>query len=238
MWLFDIIYAMHSRALALPLLLTATLAGCAGPIGMPTGSAGSPPPGSTPWLVSGAPSRDRPAPSGAGDSGPGAPLAEGTAAGTFLPFPRSARAVTYDPRAVPPGATAQVSIARTATGTTVRLTAAGLVPRRAYGAHLHTRTCTATPADAGPHYQHSPDPMAAASPPSVDPAYANPRNEVWLDFTADTRGAASVTARVDWTFDEVEPPRSLILHAEQTRTAAGKAGMAGPRVACLTLGPR
>ena len=111
-------------------------------------------------------------------------------------------------------------------------------PRRAYGAHLHTRPCTATPADAGPHYQHSPDPKAAASPPSVDPAYANPRNEVWLDFTADAAGAAAATAHQDWTFDQAEPPRSLIVHAEQTSTAAGKAGMAGPRVACLTLSAR
>ncbi|MEU8616101.1 superoxide dismutase family protein, partial [Actinoplanes sp. NPDC048791] len=165
-----------------------------------------------------------------------APLVEGTVAGTFLPFPQSARAVTYDPKVVPPGATAQLTISRTATGTTVRLTAGGLVPRRAYGAHLHTRPCTATPEDAGPHYQHSPDPKAAASPPSVDPAYANPRNEVWLDFTADARGGAAVTARQNWTFDEVEPARSLIVHAEHTRTAAGKAGTAGPRVACLTLG--
>jgi Cu-Zn family superoxide dismutase len=80
--------------------------------------------------------------------------------------------------------------------------------------------------------------MAAASPPSADPAYANPRNEVWLDFTADTRGAATVTASQDWAFDEAEPPRSLIVHAEHTRTVAGKAGTAGPRVACLTLGTR
>jgi len=237
MWLFDIICAMHPRAFALPLLLTATLAGCAGTTGTPTGSAGSRPPGSTPWLVSGAPSPARPS-SMATAGGLAAPLTEGTVTGTFLPFPQSARAITYDPKVVPPGATAQVSIARTAKGTTVRLTAAGLVPRRAYGAHLHTRPCTATPADAGPHYQHSPDPMAAASPPPADPAYANPRNEVWLDFTADTSGAATVTASQDWAFDEAEPPRSLIVHAEHTRTVAGKAGTAGPRVACLTLGTR
>ena len=234
MWLFDIICVMHPRAFALPLLLTATLAGCAGPAGPPTGSAGSRPPGSTPWLVSGAPSPDRPSSAG----GLAAPLTEGTVTGTFQPFPQSARAITYDPAVVPAGATVQVSIARTAKGTTVRLTAAGLEPRRAYGAHLHTRPCTATPADAGPHYQHSPDPMAAASPPSVDPAYANPRNEVWLDFTADARGTAAVTASQDWTFDEVEPPRSLIVHAEHTRTVGGKAGTAGPRVACLTLATR
>jgi Cu-Zn family superoxide dismutase len=228
---------MHFRALFLPLLLTATLTGCADPAGPAARPGGSPPPGSTPWLVSGAPSPQR-APSVPAPGGLGAPLAEGTVSGTFLPFPQSARAVTYDPKVVPPGATAQVSIARTARGTTVRLTAGGLVPRRAYGAHLHTRPCTATPADAGPHYQHSPDPRAAASPPSVDPAYANPSNEIWLDFTADAAGAAVVTARQDWTFDEVEPPRSMIVHAERTRTAAGQAGTAGPRVACLTLGPR
>ncbi|GAA3344873.1 hypothetical protein GCM10020358_49820 [Amorphoplanes nipponensis] len=232
---------MPSRALArfpliaLPPLAALALIGCAGPAGTATGSAVSPPPGSTPWLVSGAPSPARPSSAAAG---PGAPAAEGTVSGTFLPFPQSARAVTYDPEVVPPGATVQLTIARTARGTTVRLTARGLVPRRAYGAHLHTRPCTATPADAGPHYQHDPDPRAAASPPSVDPAYANPRNEVWLDFTADAAGAATVTARQDWTFDEIEPPRSLIVHAEHTRTDAGKAGTAGPRVACLTLGTR
>jgi Cu-Zn family superoxide dismutase len=227
---------MPPRAILLPLLLTATLTGCTGPAGPAAGPSGSPPPGSTPWLVSGVPEPELPA--FTRSPGLGAPLTEGTSSGTFLPFPQSARAVTYDPKVVPPGATAEVGIARTASGTTVRLTAAGLVPRRAYGAHLHTRPCTATPADAGPHYQHSPDPMAAASPPSVDPAYANPRNEVWLDFTADAAGAATVVSKPDWTFDEIEPPRSLIVHAEHTRTAAGKAGMAGPRVACLTLGPR
>jgi Cu-Zn family superoxide dismutase len=228
------IHTMRSRALVLPVLLTATLTGCAGP-GGPAQPGLSRPPGSTPWLVSGAPSPDLPSSAPSGESG--APLAKGTATGTFLPFPQGTRAITYDPKVVPPGATAQLSIARTATDTTVRLTATGLVPRRAYGAHLHTRPCTATPEEAGPHYQHSPDPKAAASPPSVDPAYANPRNEVWLDFTADAAGAATATAHQDWTFGD-EPPRSLILHAEHTSTAAGKAGMAGPRVACLTLATR
>jgi Cu-Zn family superoxide dismutase len=228
------ITAMHPRALALPLLITAALSGCAGQTGTATGSAPSLPPGSTPWLVSGAPSPARP--SATGPLGQmAAPLAEGTVTGTFLPFPQGTRAVTYNPKVVPPGATAQVSVARTAGGTTVRLTATGFVPRRAYGAHLHTRPCTATPEDAGPHYQHSPDPKGGSSPPPADPAYANPRNEVWLDFTADSRGAATATAQQNWTFDEVEPPRSLIVHAEHTRTAAGKAGTAGPRVACLTL---
>ena len=223
---------MRYRPLAA--LLTLALTGCANSTA-PADLAASPPPGTTPWLVNGSPAPASAVPSVGLLA---APEAEGTSSGTFLPFPAGTRAITYLPAVVPPGATAQVTITKTTTDTTVRLTATGLVPRRAYGAHLHTRPCTATPADAGPHYQHSPDPMAAASPPSVDPAYANPRNEVWLDFTADTRGAAAVTASQDWTFDEVEPPRSLIVHAEHTRTVGGKAGTAGPRVACLTLGTR
>src|SRR5436189_2448 len=86
-----------------------------------------------------------------------------------------------------------------------------------------------TAAPAGPHYQHMHDP---ASSPAGDPAYANPRNEVWLDFTADATGVGSATAVQDWSFEEMSPPRSLILHAEVTRTGKGVAGMAGPRAAC------
>ena len=71
--------------------------------------------------------------------------------------------------------------------------------------------------------------------PSTDRAYANRRNEVWLDLTTDTQGAGSATAAPRWAFDELTPPRSLVLHAERTRTAAGVAGTAGERVACLTL---
>jgi Cu-Zn family superoxide dismutase len=155
--------------------------------------------------------------------------------GVFLPWADGANAVTYDPAVVPAGATAVLATVRSADGVTVRLALTGMVPRRAYGAHLHTDPCAAVPAQAGPHYQHAPDPKAVASPPSVDPAFANPRNEVWLDFTADTLGTATVSATQPWPFDEINPPRSLIVHAEQTKTAAGKAGTAGPRVACLTL---
>jgi Cu-Zn family superoxide dismutase len=79
-----------------------------------------------------------------------------------------------------------------------------------------------------------PDPQAGPSRPSVDPTYANPRNEVWLDFTADVRGAAVVTRSERWAWGAT-PPKSLIVHSDVTRTAKGAAGMAGPRVACLTL---
>jgi Cu-Zn family superoxide dismutase len=153
------------------------------------------------------------------------------ASGTFLPYRPNSTAITYDPAVVPPGARAEVAIARSTGGTVVRLTTSGLIPRRSYGAHLHIAPCTAAPDAAGPHYQHRADPSA----PSVNPSYANPRNEVWLDFTADAYGAGTVTSEQAWTFPAGASARSLILHAQTTRTAAGQAGTAGPRVACLTL---
>jgi Cu-Zn family superoxide dismutase len=154
---------------------------------------------------------------------------------TFAPWKAGGAAVTYDQALVPAGATAAVSAGKADAGVKVRLAVTGLTPRRGYGAHLHTDPCAATAAAAGPHYQHNPDPKAIASPPSVDPKFANPRNEVWLDFTTDAKGAATVTATQIWPFDEINPPRSLILHAETTKTAAGKAGTAGARVGCVTL---
>jgi Cu-Zn family superoxide dismutase len=166
---------------------------------------------------------------------PGAP--ERTTSGTFRPWTDNPTppAVTYDPRVVPPGATAHLEILPSARGVTVTLQVTGMIPRRSYGAHLHTSPCTATPAQAGPHYQNQHDPKAGPSQPSADPSYANPANEVWLDFTTDASGTASAVADEDWTFSEDYPPKSLIVHSEVTRTAMGVAGMAGPRVACLTL---
>ncbi|MEV4639510.1 superoxide dismutase [Actinoplanes sp. NPDC049548] len=210
----------------------AALAGCAGSgdIGA-TRATPQLPPAATPWIVaSGIPDPDASRTIAASRSGQ-APLTVGTASGTFLPPPDGTQAITYDTAVVPAGATAQVTVATTAQGVRVRLAVTGMVARRAYGAHLHTMSCTSVPDDAGPHYQHRADP----SKPSVDPEYANPRNEVWLDFTTDTQGAATVASEQAWAFDPVRAPRSLVVHSQLTRTDAGKAGTAGPRVACLTL---
>jgi superoxide dismutase, Cu-Zn family len=151
--------------------------------------------------------------------------------GTFQPFHPGSTAITYDTAAVPAGATAAVTIARTGYGTDVKLTVTGLVAGRTYGAHLHTNPCTAVPEEAGPHYQNHPDPVT----PSTNPVYANPRNEIWLDFTADATGAATSAVTHGWNFRPTAPPRSLVLHAEHTHTAPGEAGKAGARLACLTL---
>ena len=213
---------MKIRLLALvaPLALTA---GCANSIQFaPTGPARVTTSASSWTLYQGSPSPsdDRP-PSLAPDT---------VASGTFLPYRPGAMAITYDPLLVPPGATAAVAITRVPYGMTVRLTVGGLVPHRAYGAHLHIAPCTGVPDAAGPHYQHQPAPS-----PAPDPMYANPRNEVWLDLTTDVTGAATSASRQQWVFTPAQRPRSLVLHAEETRTGAGVAGTAGARVACLSL---
>jgi Cu-Zn family superoxide dismutase len=154
--------------------------------------------------------------------------------GTFAPYTSGATAVSYDPALVPAGATATVTVTPAAAETQVRLAVTGLRPDRAYGAHLHQNPCGDKGSAAGPHYQHQPDPAASASPPSVDPKYANPENEIWLDFTTDANGVATSTAKQAWTF-AARRPGSLVIHAETTQTAPGHAGDAGARVACLSL---
>ena len=158
-----------------------------------------------------------------------------TGHGTFVAYTPGATAVTYDPALVPVGATAMLTTTQTAANTRVQLTVAGLRPHRGYGAHLHTNPCGPTGDAAGPHYQHQHDPAASASRPSVNPSYANPHNEVWLDFTTDGHGSATAATTQPWTFGT--NPRSLVIHAMTTKTAPGQAGTAGARAACLTLPP-
>jgi superoxide dismutase, Cu-Zn family len=154
-----------------------------------------------------------------------------TTSGTFQAYRPGATAITYDPAVVPAGASATLSISGTGYGTEVALTVTGLIGGRMYGAHLHTAPCGADPDASGPHYQNHPDPVT----PSVNPVYANARNEVWLDLTADASGSATSAATHGWSFRDAAPPRALVLHTEHTHTGTGEAGKAGARVACLTL---
>jgi Cu-Zn family superoxide dismutase len=136
----------------------------------------------------------------------------------------------YNPALVPAGSRAHV-IALSAMGTTTVLSVHGLLPNHEYGAHAHAKACGATGDAAGPHFQHNPDPVT----PSVDPAYANPRNEVWLDFTTDRLGTGIAVSRVDWTFGE-RRAKSIVIHETHTHTDPGHAGSAGARLACLNVG--
>jgi superoxide dismutase, Cu-Zn family len=140
-------------------------------------------------------------------------------------------AVTYDPALVPVGARVAVS-AKSADGTTtVRLALRGLQTAHRYGAHVHEAPCGATGDSAGPTYQNEVDPTQ----PSVDPQYANPRNEIWLDFRTDSEGAGSAQATVDWGFTADRRAHSVVVHALPTATEAGKAGSAGAEVGCVTV---
>ncbi|WP_345711934.1 hypothetical protein, partial [Kineococcus glutinatus] len=136
---------------------------------------------------------------------------------------------SYDGSAVPAGSSAAALSVSSRLGTATVLLVRGLQPHRAYGAHLHQLPCGASPQDAGPHYQQVPDPVQ----PSVDPAYANPVNEVWLDLHTDAAGDAVVRSTNPWSYRQA--PGSLVLHAEHTSHEPGSAGTAGARLACITL---
>ncbi len=149
--------------------------------------------------------------------------------GTFTPYSEDAAAVTYAPEQVPVGARATLVSTRTPDGR-FQLAAVlrGLEPDRDYGAHVHTEPCGPTGADAGPHFQQ----VEAPEGVSGDPTYANPDNEVWLDFHTDASGNAVTTAFGDWDLRE-RMASSFVIHQHHTHTAPGAAGEAGDRLACL-----
>lgn len=141
--------------------------------------------------------------------------------------------VSYDSALVPADARARVLARYDESGdrTKVTLRVHDLLPNRAYGVHVHANPCGATGAVAGPHFQYLPDPVQ----PSMDPAYANPGNEIWLDLTTDEWGNAVSYADVDWEFPADRRGQSVVIHSELTKTGPGEAGMAGARVGCLTV---
>jgi Cu-Zn family superoxide dismutase len=139
------------------------------------------------------------------------------------------KGITYNTARIPAGAQVAASASVDGGRTTVTLTVTGLQPNTKYGSHVHTKPCGAKPADSGPHYQDKKDPVT----PSVDPAYANADNEIWLDFTTDDKGWSTSSATVGWEFRKGEA-NSVVVHAAHTSTEHGKAGTAGDRLACLT----
>ncbi len=130
---------------------------------------------------------------------------------------------------MPPGSHVNLSSQRIDGHTKITLNVEGLQPNRDYGAHVHTKPCGPTGEDAGPHFQEKADPVK----PSVDPAYANPRNEVWLDIHTGPHGGGMATAEGDWSFANRQDAQSVVIHATHTHTEPGKAGTAGDRLACV-----
>lgn len=148
---------------------------------------------------------------------------------------RAQNAFTYTPAIAPEGARMTVEADRSDDSTEVRLQVSGLQPNRGYAAHAHARPCGPVGAAAGPHFQNDVDPAATPERPSTDPAFANPSNEIWLDLRTDGAGNGEASTTVPFVFGD-RAPASVVLHdAETTATAAGVAGTAGGRAACLDV---
>lgn len=141
--------------------------------------------------------------------------------------------IRYGDSALPAGATARVQAVYNAAGDSIiTLQVRGLEPHHEYGAHAHKFACSPTdPLAAGGHFQNVPGPAS-------DPAFANPHNEIWLDFTTDGEGNASAQTKVSWQFSPARRAGSVIIHAEHTHTGGpdGPAGTAGARLGCLSVG--
>jgi superoxide dismutase, Cu-Zn family len=146
-------------------------------------------------------------------------------------FAKDDAATNYNKTLVPDGSKVLVAENVFDGATTVTLNVRGLVPNRDYGAHAHAMPCGPTGEAAGPHFQHTPDPVK----PSVDPAFANSSNEIWLDFKTDAQGNATTASTVPWVFTNAKAA-SVVIHADPTQTAPGKAGTAGARVGCVSVG--
>jgi Cu-Zn family superoxide dismutase len=108
----------------------------------------------------------------------------------------------------------------------LRLDVSGLPQNRTFGAHLHKLSC-GDPMKGGGHYENKPFP---ATTTANDPAYANPSNEVWLDFMSDINGKGSSLALVDWVPRQGEA-KAIVIHAMGTAND----GSAGAKLACLPL---
>ena len=175
---------------------------------------------------SGTPPASTPSPSSSPAEAPLASKVEGN----FATWAEGNVATTYNPDYVPIGAKAEASVSVRGEGTETKLMVHALMPNRHYGAHAHVKPCGVDGAAAGPHYQDRMDPVT----PSVDPTYANAKNEIWLDFLTNAEGNASVESSVDWKARGGEA-QSIIIHENHTMTDAGKAGTAGTRLACIDV---
>lgn len=205
---------MSVRLQIVPVAVVLAVAGCASSQPAPAAPA--------------APAAPTAATSGAAGTGAGAE-------GTLAPPERASNAFTYNPALAPEGTGVSVEVRGEGATTVVELEVEGLLPDRGYAAHAHTNPCGPTGDAAGPHFQNDVDPAAGPGTPSVDPAYANRQNEIWLDLRTDGEGDGGSTAEVPFVFGDRAPASVVIHEAEATATEPGRAGSAGARLACLTV---
>ncbi|MCK2212540.1 superoxide dismutase family protein [Actinomadura sp. ATCC 31491] len=154
------------------------------------------------------------------ETGPAGDVVSLSGAGEFTGS--DTRAIAYDRKLVPAGAQASVTVESSAGQSRASLVVEGLLPGRRYGAHLHAKACGREPDEAGPHFQHHPGQVDAAS-------------EYWLDVTTDGEGSGRATVRHEQGLTAGRLPGSLVIHAGPTVTSGPQAGQAGDRVACLSL---
>lgn len=125
---------------------------------------------------------------------------------------------------IEPGATARVHAVEDANGSTiVTVQFSGLPANREFGSHVHVLGCAVN--KAGGHYQNV---------AGTGAAFANPANEVWLDFETNEAGNATAKATVDWTF-RPDGANAVIVHDHHTAHVDPGAGTAGSKLACLDV---
>jgi Cu-Zn family superoxide dismutase len=139
-------------------------------------------------------------------------------------------AYAYDTELAPPGAAIALASGSIGDRTWTVLVVRGLRPGHTYGTHLHRDACGPDPLAAGPHFQRVP-----GAP--TDPDHANAVNEVWLDVRTNAAGAGVAYARNPWAY-AAAVPGSVVLHAAPTSTHPTTPGVAGARVACVSLTAR
>lgn len=100
--------------------------------------------------------------------------------------------------------------------TMILLSVRGLPADKTFGAHLHAGACADN--KGGGHYQH-------------DGTGVSEENEVWLDITTDATGTAMVINRKDFAVAP-EKAKSVVVHANPTDPATGKAG---DKLACVDV---
>lgn len=100
--------------------------------------------------------------------------------------------------------------------TMLTLSVKGLPANKTFGAHLHAAACADN--KGGGHYQHS-------------GTAVNEDNEVWLDLTTDASGRARVLSRKEYAV-AAEKAKSVVVHANATDPATGKAG---DKLACVDV---